>query len=357
MLDIAVVRPFQCSGKARSSSGVAGAHEPRTALPIATARLLAILALVGANIIWGTTFVVTKPLLDHVPPLTLASSRFAVALLVLLPVLARSGRRPVLNRTTAVMGFTGVFVVYVCQNLGLRFTGAADGALIHGGIPVFTAVFAVPALGERLGRGRVAGLTLSLVGVAAVVLLSHGSRIGLSALGDGLVFLSALGLAAYLVLGRRAFPTGSSLDLVAGVAVWGFIFLLPASAVELHFAGMGRPTVGDLLGILYLGGAASALAFVLWAHGLRHLEAGQAAIFANLNPLVGVAVAALFLGERVTPVQVGGGLLILTGVWLATRQQAGVTARPDTGTTPGTSPARPSMDRGMSDVANVAPSR
>src|SRR5262249_809323 len=110
--------------------------------------------------------------------------------------------------------------------------------------------------------------------------------------------------------------------LVAGVAIWGFLFLLPASGIELGLEGMGRPTTGDLLGLLYLGAAASALAFMLWAHGLRHLEAGQAAVFANLNPLVGVAVAALFLGERVTPAQIGGGLLILTGVWLATRKAA-----------------------------------
>src|SRR5262249_8652012 len=155
--------------------------------------------------------------LARVPPLTLASCRFTIALLVLLPVLARSGRRPILNRTTAVMGFAGVFVVYFCQNLGLRYTGAADGALIHGAIPVFTALVAAPVLGGRLGRGRAAGLALSLTGVAAVVLLGHGDRLGPSVLGDGLVLLSAFGLAAYFVLGRRAFPAGSSLDLVAGV--------------------------------------------------------------------------------------------------------------------------------------------
>src|SRR5919112_6717740 len=221
---------------------------PVFAPPHASARYLAVLALVAANVIWGTMFVAPKPLLDRIPPLTLASGRFAVALLVLLPVLAHSGRRPVLNRTTALMGFAGVFVVYVCQNLGLRYTGAANGALIHGGIPVLTALIAALALGERFGRGRLAGLALSLTGVAAVVLLGHGGRLGLSAVGDGLVLLSALALAAYFVLGRRVFPGGSSLDLVAGFAVWGLLFLLPASGIELGLEGMGRPTASDLLG-------------------------------------------------------------------------------------------------------------
>jgi len=301
-----------------------------------SARCRAVVALVAANIIWGTTFVVTKPLLNHVPPITLASGRFAIALLVLLPLLFCSGRRPILNGATAVMGFTGVFVVYVCQNLGLRYTGAANGALIHGGIPVFTALLAAPVLGERLTHRRAGGLMVSLAGVAAVVLFGPGGGFGLSALGDALVLVSALGLAAYFVLGRRAFPNGGSLDLVAGVALWGLLFLLPVSGIELKVEGMSRPTAGDLIGLLYLGAAASALAFILWAYGLRHLEAGQAAVFANLNPLVGVIVAALLLGESLAPTQIAGGMLILAGVWLAARRSA--SAHSNVMTTPASGP-------------------
>jgi drug/metabolite transporter (DMT)-like permease len=294
-------------------------HTPWNTHTALSPRSSAILALVSANIIWGTTFVATKPMLDRIPPLTLASGRFAIALLVLLPLLAWSNRRPILNRTTAIMGFVGILIVYGCQNLGLSYTGAANGAIIHGGIPVFTVLIAAPMLGERLGYGRLAGLTLSLLGVAMVVLRGSGAQLGLSALGDGLVLLSALGLAAYLVLGRQAFPGGSSLELVGGVAIFGLLFLLPASGIELGVRGMAQPTAGDLLGLLYLGGAASALAFVLWAYGLRHLEAGQAAAFSNLNPFVGVVVAALLLDEPISWLQISGGMLILSGVWLATR--------------------------------------
>jgi drug/metabolite transporter (DMT)-like permease len=283
------------------------------------ARVQAVLALILANVIWGTTFVATKPMLDRVPPLTIATGRFAVALLVLLPLVWRAGGRPVLGRNTALLGFTGVFLLYLTQNVGLDYTSATNGALIHGGIPVLTALLALPFLGERLDRRRLGGIVASMAGVAAVVLLGSGGMGG-SALGDALLLVSALALAGYLVLGRRAFPTGGSLEIVAGVACFGLLFLLPASAVELTVRGMARPTGGDLLGLLYLGAVASALAFVLWAHGLRHLEAGQAAVFANLTPLVGVAVAALLLGERVSAVQLGGGLLILGGVWLTTRR-------------------------------------
>lgn len=291
-----------------------------------SARTLAIISLIGANVVWGTTFVVTKPLLERIPPLTLASGRFAIALLVLLPLLVLSRQRPILNHTTAMMGFVGILVVYACQNLGLAYTGAVNGAIIHGGIPVFTVLIAAPALRERLHGRRLAGVTLSLIGVLAVVVRGSGEKLDMSVVGDGLVLLSALGLAAYLVLGRRAFPEGSSLQLVGGVATFGFLFLLPVSGVELGIQGMGRPTAVDLIGLVYLGAAASALAFMLWAFGLRHLEAGQAAVFSNLNPLVGVIVAAIALDESVSWLQASGGLLILVGVWIANRPHIPVIA-------------------------------
>jgi drug/metabolite transporter (DMT)-like permease len=292
-----------------------------------TNRALAIIALIGANLIWGTTFVATKPMLDRIPPLTVASLRFMIALLVLLPLLSRTGGKPARGSSVALMGFTGVFLVYFCQNLGLQYTSAANGALIHGGIPIFTALIAASFLRERLTWTRSIGIGASLAGVATVVLMSGGSSIGVSITGDALVLGSGIALAAYFVLGRLAFPSGNSLELVAGVARYGLLFLFPASLIELWVVGMSWPTLVDLLGLLYLGAAASALAFVLWGYGLRHMEAAQATTFANLSPLVGLIVAALLLGERVTGIQIGGGLMIIAGVWIATGNPAQIVVR------------------------------
>jgi drug/metabolite transporter (DMT)-like permease len=291
----------------------------RKAHSFTASRSWAILALVSANVIWGTTFVATKPMLDRIPPVTLATGRFAIGLLVLLPLLAWSHQRPILNRTTAVMGFVGILIAYGCQNLGLGYTGAANAAIIHGGVPLFTILIAALTLGEQLSGGRVAGITLSLIGVAAVVLSNPADALELSVIGDGLILLSAVALAAYLVLGRRAFSGQNPLALVTGVMVFGLLYLLPVSAIEVGVRGMERPTTGDLLGMLYLGAAASALAFVLWAYGLQHMEAGQAATFSNVKIFVGVVVAALVLNESVSWLQRIGGLVIIGGVWLAAR--------------------------------------
>lgn len=280
---------------------------------------LAVLALVGANLVWGGSAVASKAALEHLPPLTLAALRVAIALAVLLPLARRAGVRPATGGAPALLGLTGVALFCAGQNLGLRHADATTTALLGGAIPVLTALLAVPVLGERLGGRRLTGLLASLAGVAVVVGLGRGAAPGAAALGNLLPLASAAAFAAYAVLGRRAFGGGNALAVVAGSTRYGLLFLLPGSGVELASSGVGPLTLGDGLLLLYLGAGCSALAFVLCGYGLAHLEAAHGAAVGNLKPLVGVALAVALLGEPLTAGQLGGGALVLLGVGLAGR--------------------------------------
>ena len=280
-------------------------------------RTLAVLAVVGANALWGTSFVASQLALDRVPPLTLACLRVAIALAILWPLSHRAGDRPAFGRAPALLGLTGVALFSLLGNVGLRHADATDAALLHGAVPVLTALLAVPVLGERLGARRLTGALASLGGVAVIVSLGPGPGLGAAALGNALLLGSALSVAAYLVLGRRCFASSALLPLLTGSTAFGLLVLLPAAAVELAVVGAEPPTPRDLLLLLYLGAGCSALAFVFRAHGLRHLEAGQVAAYGNLKLPVGVTLAAVLLGESLSVGQLGGGALVLAGVWLA----------------------------------------
>ncbi len=280
-------------------------------------RVLAVLALVGANVLWGGSAVASKALLEHVPPLTLAALRVAIALAVLWPLVARTGGQPARGRAPVLLGLTGVALFCACQNLGLRYASAGDIALINGAIPVLTGLLAVPLLGERLGGPRLAGLLASLAGVAAIVLVGNGATPSAAVLGTALPLASAVSFAAFAVLGRRTFGGGNAVAVVAGSTRYGLLFLLPGAGLELATVGLGPLTVRDGLLLLYLGAGCSALAFVLCGYGLAHLEAGHGAVFGNLKPLVGVVLAVTLLGESLTAGQLGGGALVLLGVALA----------------------------------------
>lgn len=130
-----------------------------------------------------------------------------------------------------------------------------------------------------------------------------------------------MSFAIYAVLGRRAFGQGSGLALVAGSTRYGLLCLLPFTVLELTAKDFGSVTVQDGLLLLYLGAGCSALAFLLCGYGLRHLEASHSAVYGNIKPLAGVALAVGLLGEPLTINQIGGGMLVLLGVGVASSWQ------------------------------------
>lgn len=105
--------------------------------------------------------------------------------------------------------------------------------------------------------------------------------------------------------------------------IWGSAYVVTKWVVlevpPLLFAFLRFAVASTILAALYLGAGPSALAYLLWNQALRHLDAGQAANFLNLIPVVGIASAAFFLGEVPTPGQLLGGSLVVGGVWLSSR--------------------------------------
>jgi drug/metabolite transporter (DMT)-like permease len=289
-------------------------------LPRPSPRGVAIASLLAGAAFFGASTVASKAALDHLPPVTLAFARFAIALVVLLLLCRRAGVRPVYGRLPAVLGVTGITLPFVCQNVGLQFATAVDTTLIiEGVIPIATAILAAALLGERLTGRRLIGLLLSVAGVGAVVLHGAAGRTGFDGLGSLLAFGAAVSFAVYTVVGRRLFGGNFSLSVLTGSIAIGVLLLAPCAAVEIAVSGPGTisPSAGLLL--LYLGVGGSAGTQLLWARGMAGLEAAEVAVFGTLMPVVGVAAANVFLSEPITFVQVGGGLVVGVGLYLTAR--------------------------------------
>src|SRR5262245_788137 len=148
-----------------SKMSVARRCRPSLVIARPSSRGVAILALLSGAVCFGGSTVASKAMLDHMPPLTLAFSRFAIALAVLLALCRRAGVRPAFGRLPALLGLTGITLPFVCQNIGLRFATAVDTTLvIEAGIPITTAVLAAAVLGERTSGWRLVGLLLAVAG-------------------------------------------------------------------------------------------------------------------------------------------------------------------------------------------------
>lgn len=281
-----------------------------------------ILAATTAAAIWGGMYVVSKMVLDVVPPLTLVVIRFAIALPVLglWHALTEAGAG---NRLTwrAFLGLAPVGFVGFCLSLGAQFAGtrlssASLGAVITSATPAFVVPCALLVLGERPTVARVAGLILASLGVIIVVNPGEdgGAQGAQAALGAALLVLAAFTWALYSVLVKRHTQAGvSALSITLGVTAWGIAFDAPFAAIEAAGSGVGAITPLIVAGMLYLGVVSTAVAFYLWNKGFELLDANTAALCFFAQPLVGAALGAALLHE---PLGVGfltGGVLIAVG--------------------------------------------
>jgi drug/metabolite transporter (DMT)-like permease len=275
-------------------------------------------------IVWGSTFVVTKAAASEIPPATLAALRFLVASIVLAPMaLARGGfarlPRPVPWATLSWMALTGIAAFTLGFNYALAQGSASQGALIFALVPAAVTLAAILFLQERPSRTRLAGIVLAILGV---ILLAAAGRAGDQApqplLGALWMVTAIVSWAAYTVLAKRLAQI-DHIVTIAVVSVIGTAMLAPLAVAESIDAPWSSPSTSAWLGLLFLGVAASALAYVVYGYVLRELDATTVGVYSNLDPIVGVATAVLFLGETLHAGQVVGGLVALAGMWLASR--------------------------------------
>jgi drug/metabolite transporter (DMT)-like permease len=290
-------------------------------------RTLAMLALLLVMAVWGSAFAVTKATIAEVPPVLIALLRFVVASAILLPLALLRQRRAILSIrgawwTMAAMGVCGFTLFQAGANVALYYTTAAQAAIIQSIIPVMTAILAALVLREHPSGRRILGIVLSLVGVVAVILAAAPSEDASSPLLGGAIMLGGVILwAVYTVLAKRL-AHADALGVTAYSTMFGTLFLVPLALLETPIAEMPMISAQGWLSILYLGALSSTMANLLYNWSLAHLDASLAATFINLVPVVGVAVAVLFLGEPLVGWQLAGGAVTLLGVWLATAPAA-----------------------------------
>lgn len=289
-------------------------------------RRLTLFLLVASNLLWAGTYVAGKVALHALSPAELNAVRFTLAGLLFLPLLVRS--RLDLTRERLIrlawLCLFGFVLNKAAEFSGLVLTTASDTALLIAAEGLFTALFGWLLLRETLDRRSVLGMGLSAVGVYLVVqrglhwpALGSGTRVA----GDLLV-VAALALeAVYSVLGKSeserspaAVVTGAC--VIGSLAVW-----LPAAAVNVAITGLPSPGPGAVIGVLYLAVAGTFLAYLGWIVALRHVDATVAAPTLFLQPLAGTLLAVLLLHDRILPITLVGGVLIIAGIWVVSSRR------------------------------------
>ena len=285
---------------------------------------IGILSGVAASAIWGGMYVVSKVVMEVIPPFTLLTLRLVLGTLTLwIITLFTSGIGFTRKQLLQVLGvgWVGYGVSLGFQFVGTKLSTASNGALVTSSTPAFVILFAAVILREQITRRKLLALAVSTLGVLAVI-DPRSAKISPDFFWGNLSLVAAaITWALYSVLIRKVTRSLDTLR-VSLVAFWGgMLVTIPAGWWEISRLGIGEITPGIVWGILFLGIISTALAMYLWNTAFATLEAGVASLTLFAQPVVGAGLAAIFLEEHLNTAFLIGGVLICLGLWLAASEK------------------------------------
>lgn len=274
----------------------------------------------------GSSFVASQFALREVSPLWLASERFLIASLAMLPLIWVVKRRPFPSIPTGQQWLSIVAIgalqtsgVIGFLNFGLRETTAARAALLMASNPLVVIVFSSIFLGERFSGRSILGLLISFLGVVTSLgsgaLLQHRG----TGRGEALVACASLCWAASTILAKRIGAKLDAFDLTFWQMLSGSILLVGIACLSRQSFALPQ-TSACWYALLWLAIPASTGAMGTWFAALSLGGAVRTSGFLFLCPVFSALIAFFVEGQVVTPREVVGALLVGVGLLIVSRR-------------------------------------
>ena len=271
-----------------------------------------------AAVLWGTSFPATKWALPFFgDALFFGAVRIAFAAVLVITILwllRRLSWSLYRNPLVWVLGFTNAMGIAL-QNYGLELTTSSKTVLLVDINVVIVAILSYWLFKERFGAKKVAGVICGIVGI---FLLIHNSDLAIrqeELLGDLMEFLSGVSTAIFIVAMKKLVkdinPFEASVAAIATSAVFLMIpcaFLIPSGMMD------PRIDAGGIAPMLYLGLICTAMAYYLWAYGLKRLTATASSIIILLEVLTGILLSIALLGEIFTSLMIVGAAFMIAAI-------------------------------------------
>jgi len=276
-----------------------------------------------AAFFWGGTFVAGRSLSGVVDPVSAAFFRFAIASMLLLAItIKRESLRRISRHQLLVvfaLGASGIFAYNLFFFNGLTLIAAGRASLIIALNPVFITIASALIYREPLPKRRMLGIVLSVTG--AIIVITQGQPLSIfdSGIGRGelLIFGCVISWTLYSVIGKTAMKGLSPLVSVCYSAIAGTILLFFAALLQGDLAAVVSYPLTAHISLIYLGMFGTVIGFLWYFQGILAIGPSRAAVFINFVPVNGVLLATLILGEPLTLSLLAGGILVISGSYLA----------------------------------------
>jgi drug/metabolite transporter (DMT)-like permease len=282
-----------------------------------------------AAAIWGGMYVVSKVVLEVIPPFSLLTIRLIMGALVLGLVVYFRNRRAgttalIMTKdffwTSFLVGFVGYGISLGFQFVGTKLSTASNGSLVTSATPAFVLLFAPFLLGEKPTPRRIIALVLSTLGVLAVIDPRTAELSPSLFWGNMSLLAAALTWALYSVLVRKVSKSSDLLTSSTIMLLGGLPTSIAFSVWEINTQGIGIITPGIIGGLLFLGIVSTAIAMFLWNYAFAELPAAVASLTFFAQPVVGTLLGWFFLSEQITSLFILGGVLIGVGIVIASSE-------------------------------------
>ena len=277
---------------------------------------------------WAGNAIVGRIAAGHIPPVTLSFLRWAFAFLLILPFTWKQFRQdwPAIRAQLPLMlllSVTGIGAFNTLQYWSLEYTEALNTLVLQSSGPLIVAIWSSLLLRVHLTLAQAFGVLLSLGGV--LVIISKGDLSTLSHItfnkGD-LIFLAAMVVFGFYSVLTVKRPPIHGLSFVTFTFGCGAASLIPLLLWELHARPLMALDTKNLLSLLYVAVFPSTIAYLCYNRGVLLIGANRAAPVLHVVPVLGSVMAFVFLGERPHLFHLIGFLLVLAGVFVASRKQA-----------------------------------
>jgi drug/metabolite transporter (DMT)-like permease len=265
------------------------------------------------GIAWGLSFVVILKNIEAFGPVGAVAFRCFVAAAVLTLITSVARHRMAFRGRVFPLAVVGATTV-AGQLLGLTYgtprIGTAMAAIFVAAIPLYSMVMAVMAGTDHFTRPRLIGLFLGIVGVTMLVGFPAVPVTSDFVLGCLAMVFSTLCAAFGSVYANVKLRNVPSADITVGAFIAGGVMTLPFLALD---PVPRAPLPIDFVYLLISGGVMSAITYLLYFRLVATLGATRAISVEFVVTLVAVLFGALVLDEKLTPLQIAGGLVIMAG--------------------------------------------
>jgi drug/metabolite transporter (DMT)-like permease len=273
----------------------------------------------------GTAAAITRYLAAGADPVEMAILRWGIGFLCLLPsALALQVKWPERRDWAAVAAlgvcFFGLF--FILYNLAMAYTTAARASLALATLPLHTMVVAALLGAERLTARKSLGVGVAVLGVIAALATGLGAAPPGAWRGELIMTGAVFCMAFYNVLSRPFMRRSSALGFLTVGMGAGATMLILVGSLSGSLVALTGLTAAQWIAGLYLGIAGGAAAFILWVMALERATPTRVANTMTVNPVAAAALAAILVGEPITPNLIVGLVAVFAGIWIATTESA-----------------------------------